>query len=163
MKGVNKLRRPRIYLETTIFNHYFDTDREAHAATVKLFDEIKAGLYEAYTSAYVLEELEKAQEPKKSNMLALISGNGITILDDKEEIRRLGDMYVDESVIPAKYRYDGLHIACATVYGLDYVFSLNFKHINKLKTKTMTSNINIRTGYHPVTILSPLEVVSDDE
>ena len=157
------MRRPKIYLETTIFNHYFDTEREAHAATVKLFAEIKAGKYEAYTSAYVLEELEKAQEPKKSNMLALISKNSIAILDDNEEVRQLGDVYVNESVIPDKYRYDGLHIACATVNGLNYIFSLNFKHINKLKTKTMTGNINILAGYHPVTILSPQEVVDDDE
>ncbi len=27
------MRKPRIYLETTVFNHYFDVDREAHAAT----------------------------------------------------------------------------------------------------------------------------------
>ena len=157
------MRKPKIYLETTIFNHYFDAEREAHTATVKLFCEIKAGLYEAYTSAYVLEELDKAHEPKKSNMLSLISENGITIFDDNDETRWLGDVYVNESVIPAKYRYDGLHIACATVNGMVYIFSLIFKHINRLKTKTMTSNINIRLGYHPVTILSPLEVVNNDE
>ena len=65
------MRRPRIYLETTVFNHYFDTDREAHVATVALFKEIKAGKYEAFTSVYVTDELEKASEPKKSKMLAL--------------------------------------------------------------------------------------------
>lgn len=37
------MRVPKIYLETTIFNYYFDTDREAHNDTVKLFNEIKQG------------------------------------------------------------------------------------------------------------------------
>ena len=124
------MRRPRIYLETTIFNHYFDTDREAHTATVKLFDEIKAGKYEGYTSAYVLEELEEAQEPKKSNMLTLISKYGIEVLEVESEAERLAETYVNESVIPSRFTYDALHIAIATTNDLDYIFSLNFKHIN---------------------------------
>ena len=37
-------RKPLIYLETTMFNHYFDTDRDAHPATVRLFKEIRAGM-----------------------------------------------------------------------------------------------------------------------
>ena len=40
---------------------------------------------------------------------------------------------------------------------------MNFKHINKLKTKTMTGVINLREGYRQVTIASPMEVVEDDE
>jgi hypothetical protein len=29
------LRTQRIYLETTMFNYYFDSDRDAHADTVR--------------------------------------------------------------------------------------------------------------------------------
>ena len=157
------MRRPRIYLETTVFNHYFDTEREAHAATVKLFGEIKAGKYEAFTSLYVTDELAKASEPKKSVMLALIGEYGIHVLNFSDEARSLANIYVKERIIPTKYQYDGLHIACATVNDLDYIFSLNFKHINKLRTKTMTSIVNIREGYKQIIITSPLEVIDYDE
>ena len=155
--------KPKIYLETTIFNHYFDTDREAHPATVKLFREIRAGKYDAYTSAYVVDELEDTHEPKRSNMLGLIPKYGIRVLKFSDEVGYLADIYVSEGIIPARFTYDGLHIACATVNDLEYIFSLNFKHINRVKTKTMTSIINLREGYRPVTIASPLEVVEDDE
>jgi len=37
------MRKPKIYLETTIFNYFYDTARDGHADTVKLFEEIKAG------------------------------------------------------------------------------------------------------------------------
>ena len=157
------MRRPRIYLETTTFNHYFDKDREAHIATVKLFEEIKSGKYEAYTSFYVTDELGNANDPKRSNMLALIKEYGITILPNDEESEILAAIYVKEGIVPAKYLYDGLHIAIATVNNLDYIFSLNFKHINKVKTKTMTGLINIREGYKPIIIASPMEVTEDDE
>jgi len=157
------MRKPKVYLETTIFNHYFDTDRDAHAATVKLFEEIQAGKYEAYTSLYVTDELEDAHEPKRSKMLELITEYDIKVLDVSDEAWHLADVYVKEGIIPPKFTYDAFHIAVATINDLEYVFSLNFKHINKVKTKTMTSAINIREGYRPVIIASPMEVVEDDE
>ena len=157
------MRKPKIYIESTIYNHYFDTDREAHAATVRLFKEIKAGKYEAYTSLYVTDELERAEEPKRSEMLGLNTEYNIKVLSVEDDAERLAEIYVNEGVIPARFTYDALHIAIATTNELEYVFSLNFKHINKVKTKTMTSIINVREGYRPVTIASPMEVVEDDE
>ena len=156
------MRKQKIYLETTVFNHYFDKDREAHVATVKLFNDIKAGKYEAYTSAYVVEELEDAGEPKRSYMLALIGEYGINVLSVDDDAERLAEIYVREGVIPVRFTYDGLHIAIATTNDLECIFSLNFKHINKLKTKTMTGVINLREGYRQVIIASPMEVESDD-
>ena len=91
-------------------------------------------------------------------MLELISKYGFVILDDSLAARQLGAKYVNEGIIPAKYRYDGLYIACATVNDLDYIFSLNFQHINKVKTKTLTGFVNAREGYRSATIISPMEV-----
>ena len=157
------MRKPKIYLETTLFNHYFDEDREAHADTVTLFKDIKLKKYEAYTSTYVIDELENANEPKRSNMLNLIEEYNITVLPADEEARALADIYINEGIIPVTHGYDSLHIACATINDLEYIFSLNFKHINRVKTKTMTSIINIRQGYKPITIASPMEVAENGE
>jgi predicted nucleic acid-binding protein len=157
------MRKQKIYLETTMFNYYFDADRDAHADTVKLFKEIQAGKYEVYTSIYVTDELVKAEEPKRSKMLALINEYNVIILPVSDDARNLADIYIDEGIIPVKHRYDGLHIAVATTNNLDCIFSLNFKHINKVKTKTMTGFINVREGYKPIIIASPMEVTDDDE
>ena len=157
------MRKPKIYLETTIFNYYFDADRDAHTDTVKLFQEIRVGKYEAYTSAYVMDELIESDEPKRSNMLALIYEYNVTILPVSGEAGKLADVYLKEGVIPVKHRYDALHIAAAAINDLEYVFSLNFRHINKLKTKIMTGNINIIEGYKPVSICSPMEVIEHEE
>ena len=59
------IRIQNVYLETTMFNYYFDAERNAHADTVKLFEEIKAGKYKAYTSAYAIDELMDAPEEKR--------------------------------------------------------------------------------------------------
>jgi hypothetical protein len=44
-------------------------------------------------------------------MLALIKEYNITVLPQNEEAERLAEIYVKEGIIPAKYLYDGLHIA----------------------------------------------------
>jgi len=157
------MRVPKIYLETTVFNYYFDTDRDAHTDTVKLFDEIKAGKYEVFTSIYVMDELAKAGEPKRSNMLELIEKYDIIVVPADEETEKLADIYINEKVIPTSKQLDSLHIACASVNDVDYIFSFNFRHINRIKTKEMTSIINIREGYKPVKITVPAEVIEYDE
>ncbi|MCL1865097.1 MAG: hypothetical protein FWF73_04725 [Spirochaetes bacterium] len=157
------MRTPRVYLETTIFNFYVDEDRGfAHANTVKLFDEIAAGNFTAYTSAVVVEELAKAPTKKYERMSSLIQQYNITILTLTDEADRLADEYVAEGVIPQKFRTDGLHIALASVNDLDMIISMNFRHIVKRKTILTTGKINNLNGYRSIEIYSPMEVVENE-
>ena len=152
------MRIPKIYLETTLFNFYFDKDRDAHADTVKLFNEIAAGKYEAFTSFYVIDELEDAPADKRNKMIALIERYDITVLALNDEAEQLADTYVEHGIIPLKYRTDGVHIAVAAVNDLDMIISMNFQHIVKRKTKLGTGNINALNGYRTVEICTPMEV-----
>jgi predicted nucleic acid-binding protein len=153
------MRTPRIYLETTMFNYYFEPEREAHADTVKLFEEIKAGKYQAFTSIYALEELEEAPSEKAQKMTDLISEYGITILDASEETDSLAATYQEQGIIPPGSTVDAQHIAVAAVNDFDMIISLNFRHIVRKKTETMTGLVNTNLGYKPVGIHSPMEVV----
>jgi predicted nucleic acid-binding protein len=48
----------KVYIETSVLNFVFADDApEKKADAQKLFAEIKAGLYESYTTDYVLQEL----------------------------------------------------------------------------------------------------------
>ena len=158
------MRKPKIYLETTMFNYYFDTERDGHADTVKLFKEVQSGKYEAYTSTYVTDELEETKDyNKRSRMLALIGEYSITVIPGNDEARRLSEVYRSAGIIPSAKSYDSLHIAIATINDLDYIFSFNFQHINRIKTKTMTNALNLSEGYKPITIATPGEVVEHDD
>ena len=68
-------------------------------------------------------------------------------------------MRVPNGIIPEKKNIDAQHIAIATVNDIDIIFSYNFKHINKLKTKNMVPGINLNEGYRPVIITQPKEVI----
>jgi predicted nucleic acid-binding protein len=157
------IKKLRLYLETTIFNYYFDEERDGHEDTVKLFEAIGKGEYEAYTSEYVTLELKKTvQERKRNNMLDLIEDYNINMLNSDDEVLRLGNLYLANNVIPKRYLLDSLHIAIATVNDLDCVLSYNFGHINRLKTKVLAGRLNREEGYNSIVICTPREVLEDE-
>lgn len=153
------MRIPKIYLETTIFNYYYEPERDSHSDTIKLFEEIKAGKYHAFTSVYTIQELMKAQEDKSRRMIGLIEEYGVTVLNASEEVDGLAELYQKQGILPPGSTIDAQHIAVATVNDLDMILSLNFKHIVRKKTVTMTGLVNIDRGYKPIEIHSPMEVV----
>lgn len=152
----------KLYLETTAFNYFFDENRDGHEATVLLFEAIRTGVHEAYTSEYVEIELQAAEEPKRSAMLSLMNEYGITVLPLNEETDRLAGIYVEQGIIPVRFRFDASHIACASINGLDYVVSYNFKHINRAKTKLLTERVNRAEGVGSVIICESKEVLNDE-
>ena len=131
-----EIKKLRLYLETTVFNYYFDMEREGYSDTVKLFEAIGIQEYDAYTSAYVTYELQKALEPKRGNMLALIEKFGINMLnyDRNTEAVRLANIYLQEKIIPKRFRIDSTHLAMASVHEIDCVISYNFLLHHNAKT-----------------------------
>ena len=157
------MRKQKIYLKTTLFNFYFDEDRGfVYGSTIALFKEIAVGKYETFTSRFVIDELNNAPETKRNKMLNLILEHGIPILETDNEAVRIANLYIEEKIIPQKYRTDGLHIAIATLNDLDMIISMNFQHIVKRKTKIGTGNINALNGYRAVEIYSPMEVENEN-
>jgi hypothetical protein len=147
------------YLETTIFNRFLEDNREFSAETRELFEKILKNEVEAYSSTYGIEELDKASEPKRSEMLNLIQKYKIIILEIDQRAYNLSETYIETGIIPIKFRADGIHIAMAAINNMDCLVSLNFRHINKLKTKMGTDIIHRMEGYNNPFICTPMEVI----
>ena len=157
------MRKQKVYLETTMFNYYFNEDRDAHADTVTLFEECLSGKFLPYTSDYVIREIEDAPADKREKMLGLITRYNITILAAADETDKLAGKYVSEGALPQGSLTDASHIAVATVNDMDMIISLNFRHIVREKTIKHTAAINILLGYRAVEIYSPMEVIDDEK
>ncbi len=132
--------------------------------TQKFFDEeLASGNYKVYISLLVLDELEGTKKQwLKDGLLKLASryANEIVVLN--EEVSLIADKFIQEEVIPEKYKDDALHLALALVNDVDYIVSWNFKHIVKLKTKRAVKAFAIKEGFKEVEIISPMEVVEND-
>ncbi|NLI94145.1 MAG: type II toxin-antitoxin system VapC family toxin [Peptococcaceae bacterium] len=158
------MKKLKVYLETTIFNFFYADDApDKRDDTIKLFKEIAERKNEAYTSYAVVNEINKASDETKQKLFRLFNEYPVAVLDEGEEVDKLADIYIAEGIIPLKYRDDAVHIAMATITGMDIILSWNFKHIVKRKTVIMVNLINTREGYKNIDIYSPSEVIENED
>jgi len=106
-------------------------------------------------------ELENAPEKIKSHFLN-IDKKTKEFLEITEEINQLAEEYVREKVVGETSIDDCRHIACATIYQLDYLISWNFKHIVNVFRIRGYNSINLKNGYMQLDIRSPKEIITDE-
>jgi hypothetical protein len=95
----------RIYLETTMFSFYYEKRTappylEYKAEVRRIFDLIKIGEYEPYTSTYTTDEIAKETDlEKRENMWQLITDYEVKMLEATDEVKRLAALYIQEGAI----------------------------------------------------------------
>ena len=81
------MRKLKIYLDTSIISHLYAPDvPEKQSDTLKLWEEIKSGLYEAYISEITVKEIMNTREPKKSVMLDYLAQIAYNFIEADDEI-----------------------------------------------------------------------------
>ena len=154
---------PKLFLETTVFNFYFEGKQgQKQKDAIRLFEQIAKGKYEAYTSETVIDELEDASKEKYEKMDTLLEKYFTRVIELSSEAERMADIFISKGIIPVKSKVDALHIATATVNSLDFVISYNFGHIVKIKTIIGTGLVNLHKGYRQIGLSSPTEVLEYD-
>lgn len=153
------MHKPKLYIDTTIpsyvFNdHVFDKQKAAK----KLFEYIDKEKAEAYISTVVTREINKTRDGYlKDKLVALIKN--MPVLEVTLECAEFAGEYIQRRIIPQENRDDALHIACASVYEIDFLISYNFEHIVRIKTIDNVSAINVLLGFKTPRIIIPEEVI----
>ena len=154
------MKKIKYYLDTTIFNFVFaEGDTEKKDITIKLFKDLPSISNGIYISDEVIREINRAPEPRKSQLVGQLEETNPLLLEVDIEAEELAECYVKEGIIPERYRSDAVHIAVAVINGIEVIVSWNFEHIVKLKTRVMVNGINRLLGYHEIEICSPEEVI----
>ncbi len=83
-------------------------------------------------------------------------------LDITEEAVELAQAFLQQSNLPPKASNDPLHIALATVYGLDYLLTWNCKHMANAPIQKKLSQISFKLGYDLPFICTPYELMKYD-
>jgi predicted nucleic acid-binding protein len=159
------LRKPKIYLDTSVISHYFADDTpEKMAVTRIFFDEVLIkNKYEVCLSSLVLEELEDTPDPDlRRRLLELAYKLQAEVFTINPDVNRIAKLFIDERYIPPKYKEDSQHLGFALFYNVDYIVSWNFKHFVRPKIKDAVEIIAIREGTKRIKILTPEEVVADE-
>jgi len=147
----------RVYVENSVVGGYFDEEFEE--PTKLLFDEFHKGNYKPVISAHVMAELEQGAPNNVINNLNTID---YEIYQISDEMYELAQKYLDDNIVSEKYRGDALHIAIATVIGVDVLVSWNFKHIVNLNKIKLFNSVNLRERYNMLEIRTPREVLNNE-
>lgn len=83
----------------------------------------------------------------------------IPLLNVRQESVILARALVEKGPIPEKATVDALHIAIATVHGMDYLLTWNCKHIANAEMQAAVAAICRAAGYEPPVICTPEELL----
>jgi predicted nucleic acid-binding protein len=145
----------KIYLDTSVISALFDSRApERQLLTQEFWGNLKN--YEVFISATVLEEVNDAGSPLKENLLKVIAD--FRVLEVTDEVETLANQYIANGIFPSKYAEDAIHVALASVNGINYLLSWNFRHLVKVKTRRLVSLLNTMKEYTPVEIIAPPEL-----
>lgn len=153
-------KKPTVYIETTVPNYVFSEKYPDEREVAKLvFGAIDKKLIGGFISVVVEDELAKAPEKLRPKLLTLVKN--CKRLKITKEVADLVEKYVSEGAFPKSKPADATHVAVASFYQLDYVFSWNFRHIVRESTIRKVTAINELLGFKTPKIVNPEEVIFD--
>ena len=161
--------RSSLYVETSVFGFHFDrreTNRSKREATQQLFAQIRNRIFEGFTGAATVLELERTEDEQlRDAIFDLLEDSGIRILKLDANLQRdvalLAEEYISKGAIPATKIDDAAHIATMVVRPeLDILVTWNCRHIANLSVERKVKAITLGNGYEfNFRIMTPEEVV----
>ena len=127
-------------------------------ATRQLWDDGSTE-FEFVVSDAVLDEVSQGNPTIAQRRLEVLSN--ITVLETLPKANILAQNLMDAGVFPQRSRPDAQHIAIATVHGVDYLVSWNYKHIVSEIKRQHISQICLEEGFQPITIRTPIELMEE--
>lgn len=156
--------KPSVYIETSVVSYLTarssrDMAVATHQAYTRDFWE-KLDHYQVYISELVVKEAGRGNPDAAGKRLASIESLELLIID--EDSLALSAKLLSEKVMPANQPEDALHLAVATVNGLDIVLTWNYKHLNNPFTRMLTRQVIENAGYQCPEICSPEELLEGE-
>jgi predicted nucleic acid-binding protein len=156
----------RLYLDTSVINFLFADDAPPlKTATEELFALLgDSSRCTAHASSFVRREIMRTRDAtKRAKLLAVLKHYPIQmreIEDTDTEFFVLAGHYLDGGVLPSDSIDDAMHVAVATILGLDILVSWNYKHLANPNRRSRIATANAQLGYrHTPRLMTPLEVL----
>lgn len=154
----------KVYIETSIVSYY--TACPSREPIVAAYQEITHEIwpvlqkrYDLYISALAIQEVYRGDQKAAEKRLGVLSA--ISVLEISQDAQNIADRLIDDNAIPSEYGEGALHVAIASINGMDLLFTGNFSHINTISIKTKIVESIENQGYRPPAICSPDELPGD--
>jgi predicted nucleic acid-binding protein len=159
-----KVRKLKIYLDTSVISYLHQLDApDKMNDTLALWEEIKAGEYQAVISEVTTKELMNCAEPKRSIMVDYLSEADLEVFAINKETDDLAQEIIRHGILTPKSIDDSTHIASAIINNCDIIVSWNFKHLVNIKTINGVRAIILSNHYKSIDIYSPTMLLKGDD
>jgi len=158
------VKKLKIYLDTSVISYLYQLDApDKMNDTLALWEDIKAGEYQAVISEVTARELMECSEPKRTIMADYLNEAGFEVLAIDSEINELAQEIVRRGILRPKSIDDCTHIATAIINNCDIIVSWNFKHLVNIKTINGIRGITASNHYKPIDIYTPTVLLKGDK
>ncbi|BAG04679.1 hypothetical protein MAE_48570 [Microcystis aeruginosa NIES-843] len=117
----------------------------------------RRGDFQLYSSQAVVKETSQGDVAIASQRLEIL-GN-LSLLDLNQNVLDLAERFLERSNLPTKADVDAVHIAVATVHGMDYLLTWNCKHIANAQIQGKLAEISLDLGYQLPILCTPYELL----
>lgn len=150
--------KKKVYVETTVISDVTssparDLVQAGRQVVTREWWATAAERFELYSSPVVAQEARRGDAAAAARRVAALEG--IPELGADNAAVALAKELIAKKAVPKEYPDDALHIAIATLNGMDYLVSWNFKHITNAHTIPLVEKICKENGYACPCICTP--------
>lgn len=149
-----------LYLDNSVIGGYFDA--EFQQPTRLLWQMAEKGKCKFVASVVTQQEAIQAP-PDIVKLFAKAFPNSSDLLPLSQRAEDLAQTYVKAGVVTSKYIDDARHVAIATTNGIGVLVNWNFRHLANYHRETGFNRINTENGSPQIRIISPQELVYEDD
>ncbi|MEG5136652.1 MULTISPECIES: type II toxin-antitoxin system VapC family toxin [unclassified Microcoleus] len=153
-----------IYIETSILGYLTARSTKnlilaANIEVTKDWWEYRRSAFTLYVSQAVLNEVAQGDAEIAVQRMELL--RGVPLLELDRAVQDLAAQFLARSNLPPKADIDAIHIAAATVHGLDYLLTWNCKHIANAQIQGKLAEISFDFGYQLPILCTPYELLGN--
>ena len=156
--------KPKLYVETSIVSYL--TARPSRDVVINANQQLaqewweKRQYFDLFVSQIVIDEVSQGDASFAKKRLDLIQD--FPLIEFNDESKDLAKEILRQNVLPPKAALDVFHIALTTVHQLDFLLTLNCKHIANAFIFRRIEKICRQFGYEPPIVCTPQEILQKE-
>ncbi len=156
--------KPKLYLETSIVSYLVsrpspDVIALSRQNTTRIWWDRNSHEYSIYVSSIILSESSQGDESVARKRLEILEK--FPVLAISSQVEYVAGYYMEKGIVPVSNPGDALHLAFASIYGMDVLATWNFKHLANIRVRRLLRNINVNLNIPLPDICTPDELMGD--
>ena len=158
------MKKLKLYFDTSVISHLDQQDSpDKMADTLRLWEKLKGGAFNAVLSSVTFDELLDCMPDKRATLAGYLAQIQYERVEVDADVLRIAGNMVSMGILKQKSFDDCQHIASAVVSGCDAVVSWNFKHIVNHRTMQGVKAITALEGRADLLIYTPPALLGGDD